>query len=283
MEKTGTGLLISAFLQQSHFHIHTFPYFHAMKQIPNIFTLLNLVFGCLAIVFTLQNGIIATSDETGSPLLVVPEKIWLASLFIGLAAVIDFLDGFVARLLNAGSEMGKQLDSLSDLVSFGVAPGMIAYQFLRLSVARGEDGLDASYIWLLPAFILPAAAAWRLARFNLDNSQAYSFKGMPVPTVGLFFASLPLIYWNVNEEWVLRLLLNKWFMLGLILLFSWLMVSSIPLMSLKFKDFSFKNNMPKYLLALVSLAAIFLLKWLAVPAIVAAYVLVSLLFKNKTA
>lgn len=254
-----------------------------MKQIPNIFTLLNLVFGCLAIVFTLQNGIIATSDETGSPLLVVPEKIWLASLFIGLAAVIDFLDGFVARLLNAGSEMGKQLDSLSDLVSFGVAPGMIAYQFLRLSVARGEDGLDASYIWLLPAFILPAAAAWRLARFNLDNSQAYSFKGMPVPTVGLFFASLPLIYWNVNEEWVLRLLLNKWFMLGLILLFSWLMVSSIPLMSLKFKDFSFKNNMPKYLLALISLAAIFLLKWLAVPAIVAAYVLVSLLFKNKTA
>ena len=254
-----------------------------MKQIPNIFTLLNLVFGCLAIVFTLQNGIIATSDETGSPLLVVPEQIWMASLFIGLAAVIDFLDGFVARLLGAGSEMGKQLDSLSDLVSFGVAPGMIAYQFLRLGVARGEDGLDASFTWLLPAFILPAAAAWRLARFNMDDSQAYSFKGMPVPTVGLFFASLPLIYWNVNEEWVLRLLLNKWFMLGLILLFSWLMVSSLPLMSLKFKDFSFKNNMPKYLLALISLAAIFLLKWMAVPAIVAAYVLVSLLFKNKTA
>ncbi|MBL7747775.1 MAG: CDP-alcohol phosphatidyltransferase family protein [Chitinophagaceae bacterium] len=254
-----------------------------MKNIPNIFTLLNLFFGCLAIVFILQNGIISATDEEGAPLLVVPEKIWLASLFIGLAAVIDFLDGFVARLLKAGSEMGKQLDSLSDLVSFGVAPGMIVYQFLRLSVAREEGGLDASFLWLLPAFIIPCAAAWRLARFNLDTSQSYSFKGMPVPTVGMFFASLPLIYWNVNEPWVQNLLLNKWFLLGLVALFSWLMVSSIPLMALKFKDFSVKNNMPKYLLALISLAAIFILQWLAVPAIVLAYVLISLLFKSKTA
>lgn len=254
-----------------------------MKNIPNIFTLLNLFFGCLAIVCILQNGIIPATDEEGAPLLVVPEKIWLASLFIGLAAVIDFLDGFVARLLKAGSEMGKQLDSLSDLVSFGVAPGMIVYQFLRLSVAREEGGLDASFLWLLPAFIIPCAAAWRLARFNLDTSQSYSFKGMPVPTVGMFFASLPLIYWNVNEPWVQNLLLNKWFLLGLVALFSWLMVSSIPLMALKFKDFSFKNNIPKYLLAIVSLAAIFILQWLAVPAIVLAYVLISLLFKSKTA
>jgi CDP-diacylglycerol--serine O-phosphatidyltransferase len=181
-----------------------------MKNIPNLFTLLNLVFGSLAIVFTLQNGIIISADANGNQLLAVPEKIWLASLFIGLAAVIDFLDGFVARLLNAGSEMGKQLDSLSDLVSFGVAPGMIIYQFLRLSIAQGEDGLDTSFLWLLPAFIIPGAAAWRLARFNLDNSQSFSFKGMPVPTVGIFFASLPLIYWNVNEQWVQNLLLNKW-------------------------------------------------------------------------
>lgn len=254
-----------------------------MKNIPNIFTLLNLFFGCLAIVFILQNGIVTATDEQGAPLLVVPEKIWLASLFIGLAAVIDFLDGFVARLLKAGTEMGKQLDSLSDLVSFGVAPGMIVYQFLRLSIAKEEGGLDASILWLLPAFIIPCAAAWRLARFNLDNSQSYSFKGMPVPTVGMFFASLPLIYWNVNEAWVQNLLLNKWFLLGLVALFSWLMVSSIPLMALKFKDFSFKNNMPKYLLAVISVAAIVILQWLAIPAIVLAYVLISLLFKNKTA
>lgn len=254
-----------------------------MKQIPNLFTLLNLVFGCLAIVFTLQNGIMITADANGTELLYIPEKIWMASLCIGLAAVVDFLDGFVARLFKASSEMGKQLDSLADLVSFGVAPGMIIYQFLRLSFAQEADGVDVSLLWLLPAFLLPCAAAWRLARFNLDTSQSYSFKGMPVPAVGIFVASLPLIYWNVNEAWVQQLLLNKWFLYALVAALSWLMVSTLPLMALKFKDFSLKNNLPKYLLVLVAVAAILTLNWLAVPVIVLAYVLISLLFKNKIA
>lgn len=254
-----------------------------MKQIPNLFTLLNLVFGCLAIVFTLQNGIMITVDAEGTGLLYIPEKIWMATLFIGLAAVVDFLDGFVARLFKASSEIGKQLDSLADLVSFGVAPGMIIYQFLRLSFAQKAGGLDVSLLWLLPAFILPCAAAWRLARFNLDTSQSFSFKGMPVPAIGLFVASLPLIYWNVNEEWIRNLLLNKWFLYALVLVLSWLMVSSLPLMALKFKDFSLKNNLPKYLLVVIAVAAIVILKWLAAPAVLLAYVLISLLFKNKTA
>src|SRR5450432_2179648 len=107
-----------------------------MKQIPNFFTLLNLVFGCLAIVCILQNGIAITADSNGTQLIDMPEKIWMASVFIGLAAVVDFLDGFIARLFNASSEMGKQLDSLADLVSFGVASAMILYQFLRMSFAR---------------------------------------------------------------------------------------------------------------------------------------------------
>ena len=135
-----------------------------MKNIQNLFTLLNLVFGCLAIVFTLQNGIIITLDADGTQLLDMPEKIWMASLFIGIAAVVDFLDGFVARLFKATSEMGKQLDSLADVVSFGVAPGIIIYQFLRLSFAQDVSGVDVSMLWLLPAFILPCAAAWRYAR-----------------------------------------------------------------------------------------------------------------------
>ena len=104
-----------------------------MKQIPNLFTLLNLVFGCLAIIFILQNGITIIADNNGTQLINIPEKIWMASLFIGLAALVDFLDGFIARLFKASSEMGRQLDSLADLISFGVAPGMIIYQFLRLS------------------------------------------------------------------------------------------------------------------------------------------------------
>ena len=224
-----------------------------------------------------------TVDAEGTELLYIPEKIWMASLFIGLAAVVDFLDGFVARLFKASSEMGKQLDSLADLVSFGVAPGMIIYQFLRLSFAQQEGGLDVSLLWLLPAFVLPCAAAWRLARFNLDTSQSFSFKGMPVPAVGIFVASLPLIYWNVNEEWIQNLLMNKWLLYALVAVLSWLMVSTLPLMALKFKDFTLKNNLPKYLLVAVAIAAILILKWLAAPVIVLAYVIISLLFKNKTA
>ena len=254
-----------------------------MKQIPNLFTLLNLVFGCLAIIATLQNGIIISADAEGAQLLDMPEKIWMASLFIGLAAIVDFLDGFVARLFKASSEMGKQLDSLADVVSFGVAPAMIIYQFLRLSFAKEQDGLDASIVWLLPAFILPVAAAWRLARFNLDTGQSLSFKGMPVPAAGIFVASLPLIYWNVNKQWVQSLLLNKWFLYAVISVLSWLMVSTLPLMALKFKDFSLKNNLPKYLLVIIAVATFVLLKWLAIPIIILAYVLISLLFKNKTA
>ena len=253
-----------------------------MKQIPNLFTLLNLVFGCLAVVFTLQNGLMITVDAQGTELIYIPEKIWLASLFIGLAAVVDFLDGFVARLFNASSAMGKQLDSLSDLISFGVAPGMIIYQFLRLSFAQEAGGVDISLLWLVPAFLIPGAAAWRLARFNLDTSQSYSFKGMPVPAVGIFVASLPLIYWNVNEAWVQELLLNKWFLYGLVAALSWLMVSRLPLMALKFKDLSLKNNFPKYFLVAISIAAVIIFKWLAAPVIVLAYVLISLLFKTKT-
>jgi CDP-diacylglycerol--serine O-phosphatidyltransferase len=259
-----------------------------MKNVPNLFTLLNLVFGCIAIVFILQQNILLLPlDNEGNITLIpqqfgnTPEKIWLASLFIGLAAVIDFLDGFVARFFKAESAMGKQLDSLADLVSFGVAPGMIIYQLLRLSFAQQSGSLDTSLTWLLPALIVPCAAAWRLARFNLDSGQAFSFKGLPVPATGMFVASLPLIYWNVNQQWVINLLLNKWFLFGLILLLSYLMVSKIPLMSLKLKDYSLKNNLPKYLLAVISIAALFIFTWMAVPVMILAYVILSLIFKNK--
>lgn len=254
-----------------------------MKNIPNLFTLLNLIFGCIAIVFILQNGIIITADQDGMQMIDIPEKMWMASLFIGLAAVVDFLDGFVARLFNATSEMGKQLDSLADVVSFGVAPSMILYQFLRLSYSQEVDGLDIS-MWLLsPAFLVAAAAAYRLARFNIDNTSSDSFRGMPVPAVGIFVASFPLIYWNVNQKWVMDLLLNKWFIYGISLLLSWLMVSTIPLMALKFKDYSFRNNKEKYILIALAIILSVVLKWMAIPAIILAYVVLSLLFVKKKA
>jgi CDP-diacylglycerol---serine O-phosphatidyltransferase len=253
-----------------------------MKQIPNLFTLLNLVFGCLAIVFILQTGETLLNYNGEEWKVYFPEKIWWGAICIFLAAIIDFLDGFVARLFSASSEMGKQLDSLADVVSFGVAPGLILYQLLRISYAYEPEGIEIQIGYLIPAFIVPAAAAWRLAKFNLDSSQAYGFKGVPTPAVGLLVASLPLIllynYFNIQS-----VLLNKWVIYGLILILSYLMVSNIPLLSLKFTNYSFNKNMPKWILIILAVLSAILLKWLAVPVIFLAYILLSLLFKKQSA
>lgn len=252
-----------------------------MKQIPNIFTLLNLVFGCLAIVAILQNGITIQYSAEGAQYIDIPEKIWLASLYIAIAAVIDFFDGLVARLFNASSEMGKQLDSLADVVSFGVAPSLILYQFLRMSYAREDQGIEVAALWLAPAFLVAAAGAYRLARFNIDTSQQYGFKGVPIPAAGLLIASLPLIYWHSFNPAIIDILLNKWFLYAVIIAVSWLMISKLPLMAMKFKDTSLKNNLPKIILVLFSVLMVVLLQWLAVPAIFIGYIFLSLIFKNK--
>ena len=253
-----------------------------MKQIPNIFTLLNLIFGCLAIVAILQNGITIQYNAEGAQLVDIPEKIWLASLFIAIAAVVDFLDGFIARLFNASSEMGKQLDSLADVVSFGVAPALIIYQFLRMAWAKEEGGIDVSLLWLTPAFIIAAAAAYRLAKFNLDTRQQYGFRGMPTPAVGLLLASFPMIYWHSANAAVVGILLNKWVLYGIVLFLSWIMVSNVPMMAMKFKNSSLKDNLPKVILVAISIAAAIILQWLAVPAIFITYIILSLVFKNRS-
>ncbi len=252
-----------------------------MKNIPNLFTLLNLFFGCLAIVFVLQNGIVIHYDFDGSQFLDIPEKIWMASLCIGLAAVIDFLDGFLARLLNATSEMGKQLDSLADVVSFGVAPSMIVYQFLRMSFATAEGGIEVSMILLMPAFIIAMAAAFRLGKFNLDTTQSKIFKGMPTPAVGLFFASFPLIYWTCDYDQILFLLLNKWFWYVIIISISWLMVSNIPMFSLKINVKNKQELFPIIILILIGILSSIFLKWIAVPILFVSYIILSLLNKKK--
>lgn len=217
-----------------------------------------------------------TTNENGELLLMLPEKIYLASLFIGIAAIIDFLDGFVARMLKATSEMGKQLDSLADVVSFGVAPGLIVYQFLRLAFAQQENGLNVSAVWLLPAFIIPCAGAYRLARFNIDIEQSQGFKGVPIPAVGLLIASFPLIYWYSNTAFVIRLLLNQWFWYGIIAFTSYLMISTLPMLALKFKDVSVKGNLPKIILLVTAILAATFLQWLAVPVVFIVYVILSL-------
>ena len=246
-----------------------------MKSIPNFFTLLNLIFGCIAIVLILQTGeSIIVLENTGATEIYLPEKIWWGSLFIFGAAIIDFLDGFLARMLKASSEMGKQLDSLSDIVSFGVAPGLILYQLLRLSYAQETNGLQVSMVALLPAFVFTAAVAWRLAKFNIADNEAYNFIGVPSPAAGLLIASFPLIilyqYFNIHT-----LFINKWFLYGVILVVSYLMLSKRSFMAIKFTNFSVKNNLLKYILLILSLICLVVFRWFAVPVIFILYLISS--------
>lgn len=251
-----------------------------LKQIANIFTLVNLFLGVTAIVYILQPGLTLTVTADGENLLVLPEKMmWAGWLIIG-AAIIDFFDGFVARLLNVSSEMGKQLDSLADVVSFGVAPGLIAFQFLRFCFSQDPGGLDISIFWLLPAFLLPCAGAYRLARFNIDTSQQFGFKGVPIPAGGLLFASFPMLYWYNQEEWLMNLMLNKWVWYALIGIVSYLMVSKLPMLAMKFKGFTFKKGLPFLILVLIALGSAIVFGWLAVLIGFFAYVILSLTFKQ---
>lgn len=252
-----------------------------LANIPNLFTLLNLFFGCLAIVACMQSGLVLYDTGDALQSIVIPESIVWASVFIGAAAVIDFLDGFVARLLNAPSDMGKQLDSLADVVSFGVAPAMIVFQFLRLSIANQKNGLDVLSIWAIPAFIIACAGAYRLARFNIDTKQSEGFSGVPVPAIGMFIAGFPLIFWYTNIADVRVLLQNKWFWYAVIFISSYLMVSTLPMLSLKFKNVSVKSLLPFIIIAVISIISIFVLGWITVSVTFIAYVIISLIFNKK--
>ena len=251
------------------------------KQIPNLFTLLNLFFGCIAIVYIIMPGIMITVGVDGENLIEIPQQIYRASICLALAAVVDYFDGFLARLLGSSSEMGKQLDSLADLVSFGVAPSLIAYQFLRLSYAQEIDGLSASWLQLLPVFILPCAAAYRLARFNISVPSTSGFTGVPVPAVGLLFASFPMIYWYapLGQGYVTGLLLNKWFWYASVLGTSYLMVSTLPMMAFKFDQISFTKLLPLLILASIGVISALSFGWIAVPIVFIAYVVLSLSLK----
>ncbi len=256
-----------------------------MKNIPNFITLSNLILGCMAIVFTLQNGWIWVEDNSqiaGYRVELQVEELFMASLFIALAAVVDFFDGFVARWMNVQGEMGKQLDSLADVVSFGVAPSMIVFQFLRLSLAKQDDGLSASFLWLLPAFALAGAAAWRLVRFNIDTgTPAFYFRGTPVPSVGITVAALPLIWWQANSQWEIDFLTNRWILYGFVAILSGLMVSNVPIMSNKPAQKSIHGFLPHICVAITGLTGGVFLGWWAVPVTFAAFVLFSVVFKSR--
>jgi len=249
------------------------------KHIANCFTLLNLVFGCLAVIQILQ-GLPGLSG--GSTVEDTVRRMCIASLFICLAGVVDFLDGLVARLLNATSEMGKQLDSLADLVSFGVAPGLILYEFLLISYTGAADsGSPINYWYLLPALLVPLAGAFRLARFNLGTSFSTEFEGLPIPAGGILIAAFPLIYIHTEISSIQVLLKAPYFWYAVIAVVSFLMISTLPMMSLKFKNLSFIQNWPKFLLFILAVILGFWLHWLAVPLVFLVYILLSVMMLRR--
>lgn len=221
------------------------------KHIPNAITSLNLLSGCIAIVFAFQEAYLT------------------AALFVALAAVFDFLDGFAARLLNAYSPMGKELDSLADVVSFGVAPGMMAYNFIATQAMN--MGSPSWLAWT--AFLLPVFSALRLAKFNLDERQTTSFLGLPTPANALFWAfgvgSSFNFFLNYNFDPIVLVF-------G-ICLFSALLVLEIPMFSLKFKHFKWVGNRLRYYFLMGCIVLLALLGVNGISTCIVWYILLSVL------
>ncbi len=237
-----------------------------MKQhIPNGITLLNVLCGCIATVFAVLN------------------HLELAAVFVLLGILFDFFDGLSARVLNVQSELGVQLDSLADMITSGLVPGIVMFQLLGMSQSGGwnldfgsQTATDAKFS-ILPflGFLITMASAYRLAKFNIDENQVSSFIGLPTPANALLILSLPLILFYQGNDSLNAIVLNQWFLIGLTLLSSFLLNSKIELFSLKFKNWSFKDNALRYIFIIVSLVLLMTLKFLAVPAIIAFYILSS--------
>ncbi|WP_295116598.1 CDP-alcohol phosphatidyltransferase family protein [uncultured Chitinophaga sp.] len=251
-----------------------------MKQVPNILTLANLFCGALAVIFILHAPEYIATFNGADYMITNPAPVYWASALVVLAGVFDFFDGMVARLLKVQSPMGKELDSLADVVSFGVVPGMVLFRLLRSAYMQTPDVFDVSYVNLAPALLVPCFAAYRLAKFNLDTRQSEHFIGVPTPAVGLLVASFPLIM-LYNPFNMAHLLENVWVLYVIIGLLCYLMVSSIPMISLKFKNFSVKDNWPRFLLILLTIGSIPVLGFAAVPFVFIAYILLSLVKPPK--
>jgi CDP-diacylglycerol--serine O-phosphatidyltransferase len=250
------------------------------KQIPNFITLLNLYFGCLAIMSTFEAGAMFAMDDNGGVIVEIPAKLFFASLYIGLAGLMDFFDGFAARLLKVSSDMGKQLDSLADIISFGLAPAFIVFQFLRLSLASDMNALTQQPIGLFAAFLIPMAGAYRLARFNLDVEQTTYFKGVPIPMIGILTAAFPLIYWQSPSPLISKMVLSPLFWFAYIFLVSFLMVMKRPMLALKSLGNKKQLLLPLLLVVLEVMVTAFFYRWLAIPFGFIGYCLVSLFYRK---
>jgi CDP-diacylglycerol--serine O-phosphatidyltransferase len=224
------------------------------KHIPNFITLLNLFCGCVATVFAVLN------------------QLEVAGLFVALGIFFDYFDGLAARVLNVKSELGLQLDSLADMVTSGLVPGIVMFQLLGLSQMGGWNNevlngmtylgdFQLRSLWPFLGFIITMASAYRLAKFNLDENQVSSFIGLPTPANALLILSLPLIlFYHSNNILAEAFLLN----------------CNLPLFALKFKNWSFTDNALRYIFLIISLVLLITMQFLAVPIIILFYVLSSL-------
>jgi len=240
------------------------------KHIPNILTLGNLFCGTVATIYAVQGNF------------------EIAGILVVLGIFFDFFDGFAARVLNVSGELGKQLDSLADMVTSGVVPGIVMFKLLAIS--PNLDTLENAAIdtnWMnfnfapiqLLGLLLTLGACYRLAKFNIDTRQSESFIGLPTPAMSLFIISLPLIQEYSTIESIQNLISNHYFLILVTVLLTYLMNAELPLFSLKFKEYSVKNNAVKYMFILISVLLIFSLHVISIPIIIFLYVSLSIIRK----
>jgi len=233
--------------------------------VPNTITAMNLVCGILSVFFAVDG------------------QLGLAAIFIFAAATFDFLDGFAARLIKAYSTIGKELDSLADTVSFGVAPAAIVFTMLELTLFGKNQHIQdieanwSQWVTLLTSLVVPIAGAFRLAKFNTDDRQSEQFLGMPIPANAIFFASLALMLVLGDQKITEPIILNKYTLLASIFACSFLMVSELPMFNLKFKNLKLKENALRYLFLGVIVLMLIFLQIYALPLIIIWYVLLSVI------
>ena len=227
--------------------------------IPNFITLLNLLSGCIAVIFAVNGDMKYTA------------------LFVFAGIFFDFFDGLFARKLKVQSELGVQLDSLADMITSGLVPGLVLYHLIGLTPKFSWDTIT-----LFPYFglLVTLASAYRLAKFNISNNISDSFIGLPTPANTLFIISLPLILEYQSNDSINALFLNPWFLIIITLISCYLLNAPIKLIALKFKNWSFKDNMYRYLLVLSALVLLFFFQFSGIPLVIIGYVVLSVI-SNK--
>jgi len=233
------------------------------KHVPNFITLMNLFCGCIAVVFAFR------------------EDFELAFFFVCLGIFLDFFDGFFARMFKVSSELGLQLDSLADMVTSGVTPGVVMF-FLMHNAVKAPDFVltDGNFLFCLLGFIITLGSCYRLANFNIDTRQTDSFIGLPTPANALFIMSLPLVLKYSESLVVVEVLANQWVLLIITLFSAYILNAEIPLFSLKIKKLTVIDNLLQFVFLGSSVLLLIFFQYLAIPLIILLYVLMSVV-NNK--